>query len=304
MHEDMEQLIEELFNEALMTETPLVIVEGQDDIQFYENLANSISKEILVIAIENIKDYSEGCENVIKAIKSMQSVIVLKNYYKKYLLGIVDRDSRYFKNSIPNIECLFILKYYSYESHMANRKALYNIIQYITGVSQSMINEEVLRYVEKDLFSDFQELYYISLEALKFAVDDGYNNLVRYKDKAGKLFGENKDKLLSELYKKKKNLEIFANERNILIGDIKYIAKGKWYLHVYAKSTFKNIKTLHIACKNNNIEQCQYCRVGKFNKCLYKPKSNFQLGQILKLLLTSYDEEEVSYIKDRLRLLA
>ncbi|MCM0647251.1 DUF4435 domain-containing protein [Clostridium swellfunianum] len=305
MHENMESTIEELLNEAIMSEVPFIIVEGADDISFYQMLSEHIKKDTEVIAVENIYSYSEGCDNVIKAIEDIQTILNQKESNKNYLLGIVDRDSRFYRNCIPNLTSLFILKYYSYESHLANRHGLTSILPAITSVSQKMLDGSVLEFIEKDLQADYLNLFYFSLEALKFACDKNYRSVVRYKQKPGKIFAKDYVNILKEnIFKKKTELDTFASEYSISMGDLRYIAKGKWLLHVYADRIYNNIKELSTACKDNKVTQCQYCKVGKHDKCLYKIKSNFQLGQIISMLLSEYDENEVKYIKERISLLA
>lgn len=51
--------VDELLNEAIMSSTPVVIVEGYDDISIYQNLADSVRNDIEVYASENIPRVSK-----------------------------------------------------------------------------------------------------------------------------------------------------------------------------------------------------------------------------------------------------
>ena len=301
----MKHDLDEWLAEAIMSKTPLIIVEGRDDIQFYGVLANIANKEVWIDAIENIEGYAEGCDNVIQCITDLQERINERPQNKDFLMGIIDTDCRRYRQGIPNIKCLFVLKYYSYESHFATRNSLKKLIQLITYASPTLVNEKTLQYIESDVSKQYEDLYYISLEALKKACICGYDAIVGYKTKMGYIFdNNNKSRILQLIYDKKNDLDAFANERSISMADIKCIAKGKWLLHVYCEAILNKILTLHIACSDNKINSCQCCNSGEYGKCLWKTKNNFQFGQVFNLLLSCIDEDEIGYITNRIKQLA
>ena len=94
----------ETLNAALMNQEPVVIVEGQDDIKFYDNIALLNGLVINVQPIENIEGYTEGCEKVIEAITEAQSLIKADIRLKRYIMGIIDKDARPFRNTLPTID--------------------------------------------------------------------------------------------------------------------------------------------------------------------------------------------------------
>lgn len=302
---EMETPLNELFVEAIMSESPLIIVEGIDDIAVYERIANhsKIREDIQVIAIENIRDYDSGCDNVIKAITDLQDMIREKEENKKYILGIIDRDARFYRNDIPELEGLFILKYYSYESHFVGEQGLKFVLPIVTNSYEEMIDETVVTKLKDGLSREYEDLYYISLEALKNACDKYYNGKVCYKQKAGRILSEDSKKsILNKL--DKDGLDNFASERGITKYSLKNIAKGKWLIFVYAKVILNNLINLHISCRNGKINQCQYCKVKKYDQCMFKLKKKFRnIGQIETLLLQSFDWNELEYIIDRVNLL-
>jgi len=297
--------LEEWITEAIMSKTPLVIVEGKDDIQFYERLLIDIDKQAWVDAVENIEGFSEGCDEVVRCIESLQIKIEENLENIKYILGIIDKDAKYFRGELKPYTGLFVLKHYSYESHFTTRNNLKKLLSNLTYASDRLINKKTFDYIEQDLESVYKDLYYISLEALKNACVKDYKGEIGYKEKIGKLFArEFKCILLEKLYAKQKELDDFAKKYNISVNDIKDIAKGKWLLYVYCNSVYERIKKLHEVCESGIIDKCQYCQAGNKNKCLWKPKATYQLGQIIVNIQSIIDENEVLYIKNRLSLLA
>lgn len=305
IHEGIKSTIDELYMEAIMSKVPKVIVEGSDDIPFYEKLSLDIEKDIDVIAVENIGGCKAGCDDVVEAIKCIQEMINTCDNGEKHILGIIDRDSRFYRNEIPVLKCLFILNYYSFESHLANRYGLVRILPKLCGISEKMIDDRLITYLEKDLIQVFERLFYISLEALKNACIKGYDGIFTYAQESGRVLAKhNLMECMPKLNCKMAQLDEFANQHEITKSDLRQIAKGKWYLYAYSESILNNIKTLTNECKKNTIEKCQYCKSGKYDKCMYRITKNFQLGQVINLLLTEYDENEVKYIKERLMMLA
>lgn len=243
---EMETPLEELFNEAIMSETPLIIVEGIDDISVYEKIVNNSSIDnAQVMAIENIRDYDAGCDNIINAITYLQDMIVEKEENKKYILGIIDRDARFYRGDIPQLQGLFILKYYSYESHFVGDEGIKYILPLVTNCYDQMIDERVINVLQKDLNNKYYDLYYISLEALKNACVVDYHGIVGYSQKAGSVFSRDcKDLILRQL--NKQALDSFASEKNINFSDLKSIAKGKWLIHVYAETILANLQNAKV----------------------------------------------------------
>ena len=63
--------IDEILNEAIMTGVPSIIVEGIDDVPIYSKISKGLPFNVEVYAVENISGYTEGCEQVISAIKNI-----------------------------------------------------------------------------------------------------------------------------------------------------------------------------------------------------------------------------------------
>ncbi|MEH8173571.1 hypothetical protein [Aeromonas veronii] len=63
---------DEILNEAIISGTPILIVEGIDDIQVYEDISDHAGKQVEVYAVENIGNLSEGCRGVIDCIRTVR----------------------------------------------------------------------------------------------------------------------------------------------------------------------------------------------------------------------------------------
>ncbi|MBP1949360.1 DUF4435 domain-containing protein [Virgibacillus litoralis] len=302
----MKHDLEEWITEAIMAETPVIIVEGHDDIQFYERLIIDMEKDAVVDAVENIEGYNEGSDGVIKCIQDLQPKFGKSDEVKKYILGIIDRDARFYRNEIPNYLGLLILEFYSFESHFITQNNLIELIQNLTYVSKRHVDVKTIGYIEDELYKkDFIDLYYISLEALRNACEVGYSGEVSYGEEAGKIYSEGyKTILLKKIYAKKNDLDEFANSKDITYGDLKKIARGKWILHVFSKYLNYKIKELKKACDSNEINKCNFCLTGVNHKCLWKVKGNFQHGHVSSMITNYVDESEIKYIKERIELLA
>lgn len=81
----MKNDLEETVIAAMMCNQPVILVEGQDDIKFYDNIATLEGLSVGVQAIENIADYSEGCEQVCNAMDEVETLIQNDNRLKKYV---------------------------------------------------------------------------------------------------------------------------------------------------------------------------------------------------------------------------
>jgi hypothetical protein len=301
----MKHDIEEIVIEAIMCDEPTIIVEGIDDIKFYDNVSKLINIDLNIQAIETIQGYTEGCENVKQAIEDLQDFISHDIRAEKFILGIIDRDARYYRGEIPNLKGLFVLNYYSYESHLVTLNTIHRQICYMTKVSHKMIDATVLEYIYEEFIKGLNKLYYISLEALKTSCNSEYHGVVSYGNEAGNILGYGAiDYIWNQISPKIDELNLFAKEFNICQDDLKYIAKGKWLLFYWCDYITRSVKNLYNLC-GEKFPTCPYCLIGKKEKCLWKPEGNFQIPHIKNYLCSKevIDLDEISYICDRFRLL-
>ncbi len=295
----------ELLNTAIFTKTAFILVEGKDDAQIYSRIAKKINKKIDIYPVNIIDEYSSGCDNVIKAIHKLQAKFEERKDNIDKVLGIIDRDVRPYRPlSSDNIDYktlkgLFILKYYSIETYFATKNNLKKLIEKLTYANQNIITEEVLNIVENNFNKITNELYTISLEALKNSCLTDYNSIVGYDD--DKIKEEDRRKyIFRKLQSKKTELKNFADKINVNINDLKQVCKGKWYLYNYIIKTLQQIKHLKIMCKKAEILQCKSCKVENFDDCDYKYKGGYQISGIYNDIFEYIDETECQDIIQRM----
>jgi len=289
------------FNKAIMIKTPMILVEGRDDIQTYERIISGI-KEVEILATENFEELSGGNHHVVAALEILKPKINERAENTYYILGIIDRDARFYRNEIPeDLEELLVLKYYSIESHFVSKKNLSKVIYNITYATEGLVNDGTVFFVESDFNNVLLEkLYYFSLDALKRACDRTYTSTISYSTSEGSLYDYSE--LYNAVISRKSDLEIIANEMNITfdLENVKRIAKGKWLTYFYSKAIWEKIRQCRDACKNDIITKCQFCQCGNHNDCLYRPRASYNNErQIESELLKQIDEDEVKYIKER-----
>jgi hypothetical protein len=284
---------------AMMCHEPVIVVEGVDDIKFYNNIAKLNGLNIDTRAVETIDGYSEGCENVIKAMNDAQVLFNNDIRLKKYAIGIIDRDAREYRGTLPSIDNLLVLKYYSYESHLITDFTIKKLIEQLTKAHSILVTDNVVSFIKSEYAKQNEELYYFSLEALKKSCDDTYIADIQYGEKGGSLIGGLKAHKWNKIRPKRNDLDQFANSKSLSKADIKKIAKGKWYLLSWCEFLYIISGKLYQFC-GSKLPQCSFCEAGMPGKCLWRANKGFQIATIENLLYTdSYiDLHEVQYIAE------
>ncbi|MCW5209733.1 DUF4435 domain-containing protein [Desulfobulbus sp. US1] len=287
-----------------MNNEPLIVVEGCDDIHVYSKFCEIINKKCKVIAIELLRScHHEGCSSVLDALEYIRPLVNDKPELENLILGIIDRDARYYRNEIPNNNLLLILEKYSIESHFVTDQHLEYFISFITKIGMKL-PDETLSLLNEYVFSGYNNLYYTSLEALKNACITEYQALVGYSYAAGRIMSDNQ--LQETILEKKNSLDDFAITKNISCSfDILFkITKGKWLIRFFCFKLRELLGKLPELCNSNQIQQCCYCEKGLYSKCLYKTSDNYQERQIETILLNKINKTDIQYILDRISLLA
>ncbi len=298
----MKNDLEETVIAAFMCNQPVILVEGRDDIKFYDNIATLKGLSVGVQAIETIEGYSEGCEQVCNAMDEVTRLIQNDSRLKKYVMGIIDRDVRQYLNNLPVKDNLLVLKYYSYETHLITDITIKRLLEQLTKIPGSLITQDVVDWLKQDFEIQSSELYYFSLEALKKMCDDTYQADITYGLDGGAVIRDAKQYRWSLIEPKINDLDQFATVHSISKNDLKYIAKGKWFLATWCDYLIKKVKILHSVC-GIQLPQCNFCKAGEPNKCMWKPSSSFQVVEIESLLYTQQfiDLNEVDYISEYMK---
>lgn len=289
---------DELLNEAIMSETPVIIVEGIDDIQVYEQIAESTGKYVEVYASENVKGITDGCKGVIESISVIREAANDMDI-DKYVLGIIDADTRCYLDTVPNDSAILMLNWYSLESHFITEEATNYVIKNLTRASGKLLTDEVIANINETIKEQLFELYLISIEALRNACEKDYEAVLGY---SMNLMEIKRRQLNTFDREKEEQLYAFANERGISKSwdNLLKVCKGKWLFIEYCYQLKRYIQSLSSQCADSVINQCQFCLVKAFEKCLYRVKTNFEEKQIEELILSNVSNGSFGYVQQKI----
>ncbi|GFO73203.1 hypothetical protein BJAS_P3875 [Bathymodiolus japonicus methanotrophic gill symbiont] len=290
--------IDEVLNEAIMTGKPVIIVEGINDISIYSNMGESCGVE--VYAIEHIDGFSGGSDQVISAIQELNSLPNDTHTLSNHILGIIDKDVRDYRQELPGIEPLLVLKYYSIESHFVSDQIISCCLSNTIKANLDLVSDELCTQMMDEIEAKLSDLYYLSLEALRNSIVPGYSGTISYSSNFGY---EIKPQTIEYLSDKKHDLDYFAADRGInhCIDTLKSISKGKWLIGIFSRELVNCIKGLQAKCEEGSIKTCRSCNSGDFDNCLYRLKDGFKGYKTIESLIQSYYQcDDVQYIKDRI----
>ncbi len=309
--------LNDIVAQAIMNREPVIIVEGKDDHQIYRAILHETTTNASVYQVNEFENYGAGCDNVIKCIAYLQKKIEERPQNIQYILGIIDRDARPYRPlqeteiNYRTLKGIFILKYYSIETYFATSHNLKKLLARLTYVSENDIPQTVVDLLIDNIHATFDNLYWISLEALRNACDTKYEAEIGYSEHhngRGVVEYKAQQRLLSQILPKKEALQVFANDTiGVSIDDLKLICNGKWYLFNYIYHANSKMKELSSACKNQRFQQCSSCQVGNFEDCLYAMKTIYKNNSISSLvdeIQTFIDREECLDIIERIETLA
>lgn len=302
--------LNQLLVKAMMEKKPLVVVEGADDRPFYLRLIEDKGKKATVIASELIKKsnnsyYTPGCTGVIEIVKNLQGSFQKNPLSQNFFLGIIDSDYRKFTEEKLKLIGLFVLKYYSYESHFVTNHSVKQLIAYTTRVGMQDITEEITANIMEDADKIKNDMYLVGLEMLKEKLDPSKEKLFQKDTKPEALYQKGRDNdvaLIDRVREKETELLQFAESKNITYKDIFSVVKGKYLLYAFVKSIYEQIGKLQILCRKSIIEQCDYCQNKKSELCIWKVKNQLKRSEYNNVMIDINwkTEPEIQYIKDRL----
>jgi hypothetical protein len=247
--------------------------------------------------------YRPGCEGVIEIVEAAQGNLAVDERLERLFLGIIDADYRRFlNNEHSEYKGLFMLKYYSYESHFNTDFSIRNFISSVTSATVGEITEEVLTVAKEGLAERLRDLYYVGLEALRSRKISGTKGLVNYDMNPEALYQEKDGKsIVTAVLARKEDLDSFAQENGITIEDGTYIIRGKWLLYTVAKVVYENIGKVKQKCVSGEIKQCDFCRSGISDRCIWGKKEELNRGQLVhKFIYVNLDEPGIGYIKQKI----
>lgn len=293
---------DEILNLAIMSKTPYIVVEGVDDIRIYEDIANSANVACEVYSVDMLEGLSGGNDGVIEAMEIIESLnMPIGKSAKDFVMGVIDRDSRYFRGEMPVLASVFSLNTYSLESHFVSSFTIKPSIDRLTRISvtdEIDVNAIYLR-VEANIF----DVYYFSLEALRNAIDPNYQSIVGFSASAGRRKDTN---TIAQLQSIKDDLDNFAAGLHLTsdIDSLRKFVKGKWLLTAYAEELFYEIEQLVTKCKASAIKQCRMCELDHKAPCLYQLRGGLNKNSLYSILKDFIEIPDFDYIKDAFKSLS
>lgn len=293
---------DELLNLAIMEKIPYIIVEGVDDIKIYEEIANSANVHCEVYSVQMLEGLAGGNDGVIDAIEIIESLAMPNGKSAdNFVMGIIDRDARYYRNEMPALDSIFTLDSYSIESHFVSK---YSINLSINRLTKKSSRDEIdMDLIYSNLERNIFDVYYFSLDALKNAVDPSYQSIVGFSSNLGR----RKDAhTVAQLLSRKADLDAFASTFALAsdIDSLKKFVKGKWLLTAYAEELFKEIEQLVAKCKSLQIKQCCMCELDNSAPCLYQLKSGLNKNSLYSILKDFIGVPDFDYIRNAFKTLA
>lgn len=293
---------DELLNLAIMEKIPYIIVEGINDIKIYEEIANLANTHCEIYSVEMLEGLSGGNNGVIEAMEIVESLVMPNGKSAaQFMMGVIDRDARYYRNEMPSLGSIFSLNTYSIESHFVSKFSINLSINQLTRKSSrdEIDVNSIYSKVEKNIF----DVYYFSLDALRNAVDSSYQSVVAFSSSPGR----RKDShTIKQLLSRKDDLDAFADTFS-LTSDFKSLrkfVKGKWLLTAYSEELFKEIEQLVAKCKSLEIKQCCMCKLDNSAPCLYQLKEGLNKNSLYTILMNFVNVPDLDYIRDAFKNLA
>jgi hypothetical protein len=293
---------DEVLNLAIMEKTPYIIVEGVDDIRIYEDIAGSAGVVCEIYSVEMLEGLSGGNDGVIEAMEIIESLRMPEGKSAdQFVMGVIDRDVRYYRNEIPIMRSIFSLSAYSIESHFVSKFSIRPAVNRLTRISsRDEIDEDsIYSKVEGNIF----DVYYFSLDALKNALDPSYQSVVGFSSNPGR----RKDvHTVAQLHSRKADLDAFAATLYLTsdIESLRKFVKGKWLLTAYAEELFREIEQLVAKCKGLEIKQCSMCELDNSAPCLYRLRDGLNKNSLYSILKDFVNIPDFEYIRDAFKFLA
>ncbi|MFZ6733625.1 DUF4435 domain-containing protein [Undibacterium sp. Ji42W] len=293
----MHLTIDELFNSAIMSRTPAIIVEGKYDIKIYEDIAKSVHKEVEVYPIEIINGYTEGCDQVIKAVQELYQ-LTSNTPIENHIVGVIDRDVREFRNQLPTEQAFLILDLYSIESHFVTKEILENAILAYTWIGRPALGRRFLQVHYDQIEVKMMDIYYFSLESLKLSLTPGYDADFQYSHSLNR---RKIEPTLTNVMAKIPQLDQFASSVNLTksFGSLAKITPGKWLLQCFSEEIFSLLSNFSDHCGTHDAEQCQYCKRSAIDKCTYKLRDGINNKTIYSLAFQNIGLSTLDYIRNR-----
>jgi len=270
--------VNDLISIAKMSGTPYLIVEGVDDIPIYDKIKTSRFLNIEIYASRQFDGIEPGCRGVERVINILNETFT-EDLASQYVLGIMDKDVKDFRNEIKIIKNLLYTEYYSMETHLISNTIVLKIISNFIRSPENLIDNIIIESFWNFFHSQSSDLYNISLDSLKNSIEQDYSNLYSYSNSYQELKNRAKLILLNNIKEDLKEFESL-NHLSHSIEILKKISKGKWFLSFFCEVLADYIKSeLNTCSLDSNRSSCSMCIIQNHDECLYKQKSDLPVNK-------------------------
>lgn len=289
---------------AYMTKVPLVIVEGRDDISVYMDLLKKGGRRFNVKPIQYFKHCSPGCKEIEDRVSEINERYGAEHQVYNSFKGIVDCDAKRFRGEELNKPGLLYLESYSFENSFVTENSILHSIKLLTSLTIEQLNKNLTDKVVELINGQFRDFYYISLEALRNAIEPDYDALVGFSDSYQELLFNPIKK--AKMLEKHDELDAFAEQLGINCNSILNMGafcKGKWHLQFLLKSILRFTEQLYLVC-GTELVKCPLCEAGQPNSCLYKQAFKMDISHLTSAIKSNIENADLNYIQVALYKLA
>lgn len=295
----MDMLIEydELITISMMQEQPILVVEGIDDIPVYEKIVNKIAKQVEIYSPEYFVDVESGCRGVTKIISLLNDNFT-EELSSKYVLGLVDKDVRDFRNELIVFENLLNTIYYSMESHLVSDAILKKIFSTYFYILEKDVTSSHVNDFWDYFYLECEYLYLASIDALRSACIEKSQTIFTYKSDYNLVKNPKVQKTLKE--NKIENL-IFSKIFNLEydLDNIKRVCKGKWFLgFLCEKITYYILNEIKF-CNELNT-QCSMCKLGRSSSCFFNIRIRPNKDSVEAIIISNVEHGDFDFLFHKL----
>lgn len=299
MSDAMKLSIDEVLNEAIMSSTPAIIVEGVDDLKTYISIASSVFERCEVYAVEMIAGHSPGCRDVIEAVRSLYNLNDARHPVENFVIGIIDRDAREYRNEIPGESAILTLEYYSLESHFVCEEVLSAFLAQYTLTHPSKFGPAFAAKLFSEIEQNLLEIYYFSLEALQCALDRVYAADFKYSYAIDRC---RQEEVRGRVFAKVPELDGLAARLGLqcCLESLRKISTGKWLLSTFCDLSWETLAKLSSYCGEFGSEQCEFCRTESPEKCTFRLKKGINSKTLYSGAAEIIQIDTLEYVRRRL----
>lgn len=296
----MKYQIEEALTAAIMTNTPLILVEGIDDIPIYEAVAKAAGLRSYQVKKADLFDCSPagGCDGVLACVQILQNKWQERNDIGLYFIAFIDADLQPFKEKwgeIKSLKGLFVLDWYAIEAYFIAPYYIQRLLCYLTRLPEDstqliaafeQINQH-WQHLQEDLFL-------FALDALQKELQPNPTSI----SKSSAQINSNQYPIVVENLKNRRvELVNFGHSQNLNFSKeqiIKRCLRSKDLIIFWIKALFCAKEQRISSCNTNGLPVCENCQTTQnYTNCYYQHKYTNITDRELKRYLMEGGRDDI-----------